>query len=188
VDCRDDCDAQPGKILHEARGGEMAALGEIPFGRYYGSVDSTPLFVMLAGEYYERTGDLDTVRVLWPNLERALEWIDRYGDLDGDGLVEYQRAADTGLINQGWKDSHDGVSHENGELPDGPIALCEVQGYVHAARRAAAGLAAALGLHDRETEWLDRAEATREAFEQRFWLPDLETYALALDGSKRPSR
>jgi glycogen debranching enzyme len=181
-------DAQPGKILHESRGGEMAELNEIPFGRYYGSVDSTPLFVFLAGEYFERTGDLDTIRALWPNIERALDWIDRDGDVDGDGLVEYQRATPNGLLNQGWKDSHDGVSHEDGQMPDGPVALCEVQGYVFAARRAAARMAAALRHTDREMELLEQAEMTREAFEEKFWMPELGTYALALDGHKRPCR
>jgi glycogen debranching enzyme len=181
-------DAQPGKILHEARDGEMAALNEIPFGRYYGSVDSTPLFVLLAGEYFERTGDLATIQTLWPNIERALTWIDRDGDIDGDGLVEYQRATDRGLLNQGWKDSHDGVSHHDGSIPDGPIALCEVQGYVFGARRAAAKMAAALGHRAREAALLEQAELTREVFEAKFWMPDLGTYALALDGAKRPCR
>ncbi len=181
-------DAQPGKILHEARDGEMADLGEVPFARYYGSVDATPLFVVLAGEYYERTGDLPFVRSIWPNIERALAWMDRDGDLDGDGLVEYRRASANGLVNQGWKDSHDGVSHEDGSMPDGPVALCEVQGYVFAARRAAAALAAALQNHSRERALLDQAEVTRDAFERQFWIPELETYALALDGRKRPCR
>lgn len=181
-------DAQPGKILHEARGGEMADLGEVPFSRYYGSVDSTPLFVMLAGEYHERTGDLDLIRSIWPNIERALKWIDEHGDLDGDGLVEYERRSPNGLVNQGWKDSQDSVSHADGSMPDAPVALCEVQGYVYAARRAAAALAASLALPDRETALLEQAEITRDAFERRFWLAELETYALALDGHKRPCR
>jgi glycogen debranching enzyme len=181
-------DAQPGKILHEARDGEMAALNEVPFARYYGSVDSTPLFVMLAGEYYERTGDLATIRALWPNIERALDWITRYGDLDADGLVEYQRVSANGLVNQGWKDSHDSISHADGSMAEGPIALCEVQGYAYAARRAGAALAAVLKQPDRESALLDQAEVTREAFERQFWIPEMETYALALDGAKRPCR
>jgi glycogen debranching enzyme len=181
-------DAQPGKILHEARDGEMASLHEVPFARYYGSVDSTPLFVMLAGEYYARTGDLAFIRSLWPNIERALAWIDRYGDSDGDGLVEYCRASANGLVNQGWKDSHDGVSHEDGSMPEGPVALCEVQGYTFAAQRGAAALAAALELNGRHTALLEQAERTRQAFERQFWIPELETYALALDGAKRPCR
>jgi glycogen debranching enzyme len=181
-------DAQPGKILHEAREGEMADLNEVPFAKYYGSVDATPLFVMLAGEYYERTGDLAFVRSLWPNIERALTWIDEHGDIDHDGLVEYERRSPNGLVNQGWKDSGDSISHEDGSLPEGPIALCEVQGYVYAARRAAARLAAALHLPDREAHLLDQASTTRDAFEERFWIPEMDTYALALDGHKRPCR
>lgn len=188
TDHREACDAQPGKILHEAREGEMAALGEVPFARYYGSVDATPLFVVLAGEYYERTGDLAFIRRLWPNIEAALGWMDTDGDPDGDALVEYQRQSRDGLVNQGWKDSSDSISHADGAIPAGPIALCEVQAYVFAARRAAAGLAVALGLHDREARLLVQAEETRAAFERLFWMPDLETYALALDGRKQPCR
>ena len=125
-------DAEPGKILHEVRCGEMAALGEVPFRRYYGSVDSTPLFVVLAGAYLERTGDLDDARGLWPHIEAALAWIERYGDRDGDGFVEYGRQT-SGLANQGWKDSHDSISHADGSLAEGPIALVEVQAYVFGA-------------------------------------------------------
>ena len=139
-------DAEPGKIIHELRKGEMAALKEIPFGRYYGSVDSTPLFVMLAAAYYERTGDLEFINSIWSNLQRALDWMDRYGDVDGDGFLEYARHSGTGLIQQGWKDSHDSVFHEDGTLAEAPIALCEVQGYAYAARKGAAKLARAQGL------------------------------------------
>ena len=117
-------DAQPGKVLHETRRGEMAMLGEVPFRHYYGTIDGTPLFVMLAWEYYAVTGDLDTVRAIWPALELALEWMDRYGDRDGDGFVEYARDTDKGLENQGWKDSHDSIFHTDGHLAKGPIALC----------------------------------------------------------------
>ena len=138
-------DAEPGKILHETRGGEMAMLGEVPFRRYYGSVDSTPLFVMLAGAYYDRTGDVALITDLWPNIEAALGWIDRYGDRDGDGFVEYGRRNQAGLVNQGWKDSYDSVFHADGAMAEGPIALVEVQGYVYAAKRVAAGLARRLG-------------------------------------------
>ncbi len=136
-------DAEPGKILHEVRDGEMAELREVPFRRYYGSVDSTPLFVMLAGAYLDRTGDLATVRALWPNILAALGWIDRRAD--ADGFVAYHRMTEEGLANQGWKDSYDSISHADGTLATGPIALCEVQAYVYAARRAAAAIARRLG-------------------------------------------
>src|SRR5439155_13841364 len=139
-------DAEPGKIVHEQRDGEMAALGEVPFRQYYGSVDSTPLFVMLAGAYYKRTGDLQFIQSIWPNIELALQWIDRYGDCDGDGFVEYHRRSPDGLVQQGWKDSQDSVFHADGSLADGPIALCEVQGYVFGAKTSAAILASELGL------------------------------------------
>jgi glycogen debranching enzyme len=181
-------DAQPGKILHEARGGEMAALGEIPFAAYYGSVDATPLFVLLAGRYYHRTGDDETIRRLWPHLEAALAWIDGHGDVDGDGFVEYARATDRGLQNQGWKDSHDAVFHADGTLAEGPVALCEVQGYVYAAKMHAAELAGVLGYEERAGALRADAERLRLSFEQRFWCDDLGVYALALDGAKRPCR
>jgi glycogen debranching enzyme len=183
-----DRDAEPGKILHEARDGEMAAAGEVPFGRYYGSVDATPLFVWLAGAYYRRTADREFAASLWPNVERALQWIDTFGDRDGDGLVEYLRNSPNGLVQQGWKDSHDSVFHADGTLARGPIALCEVQGYVYAARQAAADLAEALGERARAQDLRRRAAALRERFEQVFWCEELGTYALALDGAKKPCR
>ena len=179
-------DSQPGKILHEARDGEMPALEEVPFGRYYGSVDSTPLFVLLAGRYYDRTGDLATIRALWPHIEAALRWIDTYGDLDDDGFVEYARSTETGLIHQGWKDSHDAIFHADGSPAEGPIALCEVQGYVYAARHHAAELALALGDKRRAKALQRQAEALHVAFERQFWSDDIGAYALALDGKKRP--
>jgi glycogen debranching enzyme len=181
-------DAEPGKILHETRKGEMAALGEIPFGLYYGSVDSTPLFVMLAGAYYERTGDLAFIQAIWPNLEAALTWVDTFGDLDRDGFVEYVRKSPTGLDNQGWKDSQDSISHEDGSLAEGPIALCEVQGYVYDAKLQASKLADALGHKDRASQLRRQARSFRERFEEAFWCDDLACYALALDGSKKRCR
>jgi glycogen debranching enzyme len=181
-------DAQPGKILHEMRGGEMAALGEVPFGRYYGSVDSTPLFVMLARAYYQRTADREFLDRIWPNIGAALEWMATSGDPDGDGFLDYSRKTDAGLLNQGWKDSHDSIFHSDGRTADGPIALCEVQGYAHAAWKGAARLAALRGDTRHAEEWAARAERLRERFELTYWCEDLDTYALALDGSRRPCR
>jgi glycogen debranching enzyme len=181
-------DAEPGKILHEVRYGEMAELGDVPFRRYYGSVDSTPLFVMLAGAYLERTKDTATLEGLWPNIEAALRWMNVYGDRDGDGFVEYGRRTQEGLINQGWKDSHDSVFHADGTMAQGPIALCEVQAYVYAAKRAAASIASSLGLPERATALEGQADELRQRFDQAFWCDDLGTYALALDGNKRPCR
>ena len=181
-------DAEPGKIQHETRRGEMAAMKEIPFGRYYGSVDATPLFVLLAGAYHERTGDRAFVESLWPHVEAALEWIDRYGDRDGDGFVEYHRQSAHGLLHQGWKDSDDAIFHADGSPVVGSIALCELQGYVYAARRAGAALAESLGQAGRAAELLRQAEALRSQFDDAFWCEELSTYALALDGPKRPCR
>jgi glycogen debranching enzyme len=174
--------------LHEMRSGEMAALREVPFGLYYGSVDATPLFVMLAGLYAERTGDHATIVELWPAIEAALAWINGPADRDGDGFVEYYRATDTGLANQGWKDSYDAIFHADGRLAEGPIALAEVQGYVYAAKHLAARCARRMG-RDEQARKLE-AEAARlaDAFEAAFWCPDLGTYALALDGDKKPCR
>jgi glycogen debranching enzyme len=184
----DAADAEPGKILHEARDGEMAALGEVPFRRYYGSVDATPLFIMLAGAYLERTADVETLQRLWPNIEAALQWIEVYGDRDRDGFVEYGRKSSEGLINQGWKDSHDSVFHADGSLAQGPIALVEVQGYVFAAKCAAASIARRLGLQDRAARLELQAEDLQRRFDSAFWDEELGTYVLALDGEKRPCR
>lgn len=181
-------DAEPGKIFHEFRRGEMANLGEVPFGRYYGTVDATPLFVMLAGACFRRTGDLDLARELWPHVERALDWIDRYGDRDGDGFVEYERLSPRGLLQQGWKDAADSIFHADGETAEQPIALCEVQGYVYDARLQAAMLARRLGREDRAARLEAQAGELRERFHEAFWCEDLGTYALALDGRKRPCR
>jgi glycogen debranching enzyme len=179
-------DAEPGKILHEMRGGEMAALREVPFAQYYGSVDSTPLFVLLAGLYVERTGDDDTLAELWPAIEAALRWIDGAGDPDRDGFVEYQRASEQGLANQGWKDSYDAIFHADGQLAEGFIALAEVQGYVFAAKRLAGRCALRLGILDIAVKLETEAQQLAERFEEAFWCDELGTYALALDGDKQP--
>jgi len=181
-------DAEPGKILHEQRAGEMAVLGEHPFLRYYGTVDATPMFVTLAGAYYRRTGDLEFIRKIWPAIRKALVWIDAFGDRDGDGFVEYSRVSEHGLVQQGWKDSWDAVFHADGRIADPPIALCEVQGYVYAAKRAASMLASALGFQERAGILKREAEDLQEQFERAFWDEDLGTYVLALDGRKRPCR
>ncbi len=176
--------AEPGKVLHEMRQGEMAHTGEIPFGAYYGSADATPLFVWLTAEYFRRTGDLATIRQLYPHVQRALQWFDTA--VDPLGFLRYEGETQRGLRNQGWKDSEDAVFHASGELARGPIALCEVQGYLYAARLGAATVARALG--DSELARLQEAKAAalQQHFETRFWLAERNTYALALDGEGRP--
>jgi glycogen debranching enzyme len=179
--------AQPGKIMHEARDGEMAALNEIPFQLYYGSVDATPLFVMLAGAYLRRTGDLELIRAIWVNIEAALAWMEQYGDLDGDGFLEYI-PDQNGLVNQGWKDSHDSIFHKDGAFPEGPIALCEVQSYYFAAKQEAAFMARRLGKENLAHRLQSEAELLKEKFDEFFWDKELGSYVLALDGKKRPCR
>ncbi len=178
-------DAQPGKILHEIRTGEMAATGEIPFAKYYGTIDATPLFIVLAGVYFERTRDLDFVRKLWPHLELAWKWMEEYGDLDGDSFIEYE-ASDEGLINKGWKDSHDSVFHADGTLAKGPIALVEVQAYAYMAYLYLAAIALALKKRDLSDHFLLKADKLRQHFLKAFWSEKLQTFILALDGEKRP--
>jgi glycogen debranching enzyme len=181
-------DAEPGKIIHEMRRGEMSVTGEVPFARYYGSVDSTPLFVLLAGAYFLRTHNLSFLKEIWPHIKFAIAWIDTYGDRDKDGFVEYEKRSSKGLVQQGWKDSHDSVFHADGRFADPPIALCEVQAYVYAAKRSAALIARAF----QETEFAERleaqAKALRDKFDQVFWCDDLGMYALALDGEKKQCR
>ena len=181
-------DAEPGKILHETRGGELVAIGELPFRQYYGTVDATPLFVMLAGAYFERTGDHKFIRLIWPNITAALKWIDQYGDVDGDGFVEYYHKAEKGLTNQGWKDSFDSISHADGNLAEAPIALCEVQGYVYAATLYGAQLARLFGEHSLSGRLEREAQTLKKRFNKAFWDEGLQCYALALDKYKKKCR
>ena len=178
-------DAEPGKILHEMRKGEMAELKEVPFGRYYGTIDATPLFIILATAYFERTFDLDFLATIWPNLLAALDWVDNYGDRDGDGFIEYERRSDSGLTQQGWKDSSDSVFHSDGSLATGPIALCEVQSYVYAARQGMASLAREIGDDALSQRLLLQAAKLRERFHAQFWSDELSMFVLALDGEKK---
>ncbi len=179
-------DAEPGKILHETRQSEAAAVGDVPFSKYYGSVDATPLFVWLAGEYLRRTDNRAFVESIWPSIRAAIDWIEEYGDEDGDGFVEYHRRSPTGLAQQGWKDSHDSVFHRDTSSATGPIALCEVQAYVYGARRAAADIAERLGHEQFAAEQREKAQTLRAKFERDFWSDRLGMYSLALDGDKQP--
>ncbi|MFT3915412.1 MAG: glycogen debranching N-terminal domain-containing protein [Anaeromyxobacteraceae bacterium] len=178
-------DEEPGKIPHELRFGEMAGAGEIPHAPYYGSADATPLFLVLLHEYLLWTGDAATVDALFPAAERALAWLDRYADLDGDGLMEYARRTPSGLRNQGWKDSHDGVPFADGVSAEPPIALVEVQGYAVDARRRMAALLRQRGRTAEADLTLARAEAQAQAIEARLWMEQRGTYAIALDRDKR---
>lgn len=179
-------DEQPGKILHEYREGEMTRSGEMPFGPYYGSVDGTPLFLVLVSEVWNWTADEDLVRELLPNVYAALDWIDNYGDLDGDGFVEYKRRSPKGLINQGWKDSWDANMHRDGSVAEPPIALAEVQGYVYDAKYRIASLLRVFGDSARADVLKREASELARRFDRAFWMPDQGFYAMALDGQKRP--
>jgi len=181
-------DSQPGKILHEMRRGEMAALHEVPFGQYYGAVDTTPLFVMLAGAYEARSGDRTVVDRIWNHLLAALAWIVRRMDASPTGFVDYARAESTGLVNQAWKDSRDSIFHADGSLPRGPLAVVEVQGYAYAALNALSELAAVRAQAAVARDCRSRAEALREAIERHFWVPEMNFYAIAIDGDGEPCK
>jgi glycogen debranching enzyme len=176
---------QPGRILHELRRGEMVRAGEIPHAPYFGSIDATPLFVVVAEELWRWTADPLLLEALWPSVEAALGWLDRATD-EGRTFLRYQRTTPLGLENQGWKDSRDGVSFPDGRRARAPIALVEVQGYAAAAWRAGAELAHARGDHARAEAWTARVGPFLAALDTAFWLPRQGWYALALDGEDRP--
>ncbi|MCM2373682.1 amylo-alpha-1,6-glucosidase [Aporhodopirellula aestuarii] len=179
-------EAEPGKIIHEMRDGEMAALGEVPFRRYYGTVDATPLFVILAGQYYRRTNDREFIELIWHNIRRAVDWIDEYGDVDGDGFVEYESHNDRGLTHQCWKDSNDSIFHSDGRDATGAIAVSEVQGYVYQAKLLAAELAEVMNDPAWANELRSQAGKLKQKFNEAFWVNSIGTYAIALDGDKTP--
>jgi glycogen debranching enzyme len=181
-------ESQPGKIMHELRFGELTRTRKTPHSPYYGSVDATPLFLMLLDGYVRATGDDSLLTELRPAWQAGLEWLTERGDVDGDGFFEFGADAEgTGHLSvQSWKDSHDSMSHHSGELATGPLAVSEVQGYAYAAYAAASGWLRRLGEPGRADEWAERAERLRTAFDAAFWLDDLGTYAMALDGAKRP--
>jgi glycogen debranching enzyme len=181
-------DEEPGKILHEIRKGELAGAGYLPHTPYYGSVDATPWFLILLAQYFRWTNDLGFVKEMLPAAEAALEWIDEYGDLDGDGFVEYQSRAPRGLRNHGWKDAHDSVVHTDGTLAETPIALAEVQAYVYMAKARLADVFSALGDYERAVRLRDQATVLRRKFNDAFWIEEDGFFAGALDGDKRPVR
>ncbi len=185
TECNTAAASEPGKIIHEMRDGEMAELGEIPFRRYYGTVDATPLFLILAGKYFRRTGDAEFIRSIWPNLLAALKWIDHWGDRDGDGFVEYKSHGDSGLVHQCWKDSNDSIFHADGSDPPGALAVCEVQGYVYQGKLLCAEMATMLGETELAIQLIQQADELKTKFNAAFWSPEINNFAIALDGNKR---
>jgi glycogen debranching enzyme len=181
-------DEEPGKILHERRLSELSRAGELPYGQYYGSVDSTPLFLMLLAEYGDWTGDLDLVRELIPAARAAYDWMRTYGGLDRDGLLSYEKRALRGLVNQGWKDSADGVPRATGEPAQPPIALIEAQAYAYAGCARLAGIVERTGDHGFASQLRESAKSLRERVNRDFWWREGATFALALDGSRRQVR
>ncbi len=178
-------DEQPGKILHEIRYGELANTNQVPFTPYYGTIDATPLFLILLTEYVRWSKDMELFNELLPNVERALDWIDHYGDRDGDGFIEYHQESSKGIANQGWKDSADSVVHRNGDYAKSPIALAEVQGYVYQARMGLAELYEATGNAQKASGLREQAATLKEKFNQAFWMDDVGFYAIALDEHKK---
>lgn len=181
-------DEQPGKILHEVRQGELAGAGVVPHTPYFGSVDSTPWFVILYAQHLRWTGDVAFAERLLPAVESALEWIDRYGDLDGDGFVEYLSRSPRGIRNQGWKDSHDSMVHADGRMAEPPIALSEVQGYVYLAKTRMADVYGVLGRTEDSRRLQDEADLLKQRFNEAFWMEDEKYFAAALDADKRQVR
>jgi glycogen debranching enzyme len=181
-------DEEPGKILHEIRKGELAGAGMLPHTPYYGSVDATPWFLILLAQYFRWTNDLGFVKEMLPAAEAALRWMDEYGDLDGDGFVEYRSRSSRGLRNQGWKDAHDSVMHADGSMAEPPIALAEVQAYVYMARTRMADVYSALEDYERAVRLRDQATVLRRRFQEAFWVEEDGFFAGALDGDKRPVR
>lgn len=179
-------DETPGKIIHEMRLGELSRTGQVPFARYYGTVDATPLFVILLHRYWKDSGDMAFVRRLQPHWEAALAWMTDYADPDQDGFLEYAPNTQKGHLVQSWKDSFDSQSHQDGSLAQGAIAVCEVQGYAYMAYRCAAEFYRALGEAAQAEAWEAKAQALRTRFHQAFWLPELRTYAAGLDGENDP--
>ncbi len=181
-------DEQPGKIMHEIRFGELSSTNQTPFTPYYGTNDATALFIVLAVEYYHWTSDVELLQELQPNIDRALEWINKYGNSDGYGFVQYAQEASKGFPNQGWKDSKNSIVHQDGHFADAPIALSEVQGYVYQAKSNLAPIYRELGLTETADQLELESEKLRNQFEKDFWLEDEQYYAIALDGKKQPVR